>query len=116
MWTDIVDVRDFYDSPVGLVARRMIRRHVREFWPDVSGMRVLGLGSATPYLRPLMEAAAEIENCENKTVYNTSLNIPEGYEKKHEDQQYETWFVAGCGEQRGMILRFYIDEQTGTLS
>jgi hypothetical protein len=65
-------------------------------------------------LRPLMEAAAEIENCETKTVYNTSLNIPEGYEKQHEEQQYETWFVAGCGEQRAMILRFYVDEQNNT--
>lgn len=57
MWTDIVDIRDFYESPVGIVARRMIRRRVREFWPDVTGMRVLGLGFATPYLRPLMDEA-----------------------------------------------------------
>ncbi len=57
MWTDIVDIRDFYESPVGVVARRMIRRRVRQYWPDVTGMRVLGLGFATPYLRPLMEEA-----------------------------------------------------------
>ncbi len=57
MWTDIIDMRDFYESQVGIVARRMIRRRVREYWPDVSGMRVLGLGFATPYLRPLMEEA-----------------------------------------------------------
>lgn len=60
MWTDIIDVRDFYESPVGLVARRMIRRRVRAFWPDVSGMRVLGLGFATPYLRPLMDEADRV--------------------------------------------------------
>ncbi|MBT3557734.1 MAG: methyltransferase domain-containing protein [Rhodospirillales bacterium] len=57
MWTDIVDIRDFYESQLGIVARRMIRRRVREFWPDVTGMRVLGLGFATPYLRPLMDEA-----------------------------------------------------------
>lgn len=57
MWTDIVDIRDFYESQLGIVARRMIRRRVREFWPDVSGMSVLGLGFATPYLRPLMDEA-----------------------------------------------------------
>ncbi len=57
MWTDVVDTRDFYASPLGMVARRMIRRRIREFWPDVSGMRVLGLGFATPYLRPFVDEA-----------------------------------------------------------
>lgn len=57
MWTDVVDLRDFYDSNRGRVARRMIRRRLREFWPDVTGMRVLGVGFATPYLRPFMQEA-----------------------------------------------------------
>lgn len=57
MWTDVVDLRDFYESTIGKVARRMIRRRIRQMWPDVTGMRVLGLGFATPYLRPFMEEA-----------------------------------------------------------
>lgn len=57
MWTDVVDLRDFYDSAIGKVARRMIRRQIRQIWPDVTGMRVLGLGFATPYLRPFMTEA-----------------------------------------------------------
>ena len=50
MWNDVVDLRDFYASTLGQVARRMIRRQIRGAWPDVSGLRVLGLGYATPFL------------------------------------------------------------------
>ena len=50
MWTDAIDLRDFYAAGLGAVARRMIRRRVRAIWPDVSGMRVLGVGFPTPYL------------------------------------------------------------------
>lgn len=50
MWNDVVDLRDFYASPLGQVARRMIRRRVRGAWADVTGQRVLGLGYATPFL------------------------------------------------------------------
>lgn len=50
MWTDAIDLRDFYDSILGRVARRMIGRRVREVWPDVRGLNVLGLGYATPFL------------------------------------------------------------------
>ncbi len=60
MWPDIVDLKDFYDSSLGLVARRMIRRRLRELWPDVRAMRVLGLGYATPYLRPFRAEAERV--------------------------------------------------------
>lgn len=60
MWTDVVDLRDFYDTSLGQMARRMIRRQVRGLWPDVTGMRVLGLGFATPYLRPFMAEAERV--------------------------------------------------------
>lgn len=50
MWMDVVDLRDFYSSPLGGVARRMIRRRIRQMWPDCKGMKVLGLGYTTPYL------------------------------------------------------------------
>jgi SAM-dependent methyltransferase len=58
MWPDVVDLRDFYDTSLGLVARRMIRRRLRAMWPDVSGMSVLGLGYAVPYLRAFQDEAA----------------------------------------------------------
>lgn len=50
MWTDVIDLRDFYATTLGQVARRVVRRHVRAIWPDVKGMNVLGLGYAVPYL------------------------------------------------------------------
>lgn len=50
MWTDAVDLRDFYATPLGAVARRMIRRRIRTLWPDVTGLNVLGLGFPTPYI------------------------------------------------------------------
>ncbi|MBX9633637.1 MAG: class I SAM-dependent methyltransferase [Magnetospirillum sp.] len=60
MWNDVVDLRDFYDTSLGQMARRMIRRQLRQMWADVSGMRVLGVGFATPYLRPFMAEAERV--------------------------------------------------------
>lgn len=50
MRTDVIDLRDFYATPLGHIARRGLRRHLRALWPDVKGMRVLGVGYAVPYL------------------------------------------------------------------
>ena len=57
MWHDVVDLRDFYETQLGAMARRMIRRGVRSMWPDVKGQRILGLGYATPYLRQFLNEA-----------------------------------------------------------
>lgn len=57
MWTDVVDLRDFYGSALGQTARRLIRQRIRELWPNVTGERVLGLGYATPYLAPFRDEA-----------------------------------------------------------
>src|SRR5581483_461924 len=50
MASDVVDLRDFYLTGVGQVARRMIRRAIRRVWPDLRAMRLLGIGYATPFL------------------------------------------------------------------
>lgn len=60
MWTDVVDLRDFYGSGLGQSARRLIRRQLRALWPDVTGLSVLGLGFATPYLRPFLPEAERV--------------------------------------------------------
>lgn len=60
MWTDVVDLRDFYASGLGQVARRMVRRRIRQMWPDVTGQSVLGLGYATPYLAGFRAEAARV--------------------------------------------------------
>jgi SAM-dependent methyltransferase len=46
----VLDLREFYASPLGAVARRMVGRKVREAWPDTSGLDLLALGYATPFL------------------------------------------------------------------
>ena len=50
MPSDVIDLRDFYLTGLGQVARRMIRRAIRRIWPDLHGMRLLGIGYATPFL------------------------------------------------------------------
>jgi len=60
MHTDVVDLRDFYATRLGQVARRMIRRRIRILWPDLGGMRVLGLGYATPFLWTFAEEAERV--------------------------------------------------------
>lgn len=60
MWQDVVDLRDFYRTSLGHVAQRMIRSRLREVWPDVAGLNMLGVGYATPYLRPFCEEAQRV--------------------------------------------------------
>ena len=50
MAADVVDLRDFYRTLLGQVARRMIRRAVRRMWPDLRGLRLLGIGYPAPFL------------------------------------------------------------------
>jgi SAM-dependent methyltransferase len=47
---DVVDLREFYASPLGQASRRLIARRIRSRWSDLNGATVLGLGYATPYL------------------------------------------------------------------
>lgn len=60
MWNDIVDLRDFYQTRLGQMARRAIRRRIRQIWPNVRGDKMLGLGFATPYLRPFQGEAERV--------------------------------------------------------
>jgi SAM-dependent methyltransferase len=58
MASDVVDLRDFYRTGLGQVARRTIRRAIREMWPDLHGLRLLGVGYPAPFLSTI---AAETE-------------------------------------------------------
>ena len=57
MSVDVVDLRAFYASPLGFVARELVGRVLDRFWGPVQGLRVLGLGYATPYLAGVREAS-----------------------------------------------------------
>lgn len=60
MWQDVVDLRDFYNTELGRVTRRLLQLRIRSLWPDLTGQRVLGLGYATPYLRQFMGEAERV--------------------------------------------------------
>ncbi|MCA0317469.1 MAG: class I SAM-dependent methyltransferase [Proteobacteria bacterium] len=48
--SDVIDLRAFYTSQLGTVARRMVSRAIRTHWPSARGMTTVGLGYCTPYL------------------------------------------------------------------
>jgi SAM-dependent methyltransferase len=55
---DVRALDQFYESPKGQMARRLVLQRLRTLWPDLSRQRLLGFGFATPYLKPF---AAEAE-------------------------------------------------------
>lgn len=57
MWQDVSDLHQFYESPLGRIARLLVRRRLRAFWPDLAGRRVLALGYGTPFLGPMLADA-----------------------------------------------------------
>ena len=37
MYRDVVDLREFYQTSLGQVALRLLKRRIREFWPNLTG-------------------------------------------------------------------------------
>lgn len=60
MSLDVVELRNFYASPLGTVARRLVMKAVERIWPDAYGQSVLGYGYATPYLAGLRSSAGRV--------------------------------------------------------
>jgi len=60
MWSDVIDLRDFYETSLGQMVRRLLRRRLREMWPDVAGERLLGLGFAAPLLWSFRDEAERV--------------------------------------------------------
>ncbi len=60
MWTDVVELRDFYATELGQMVQKTVRRKIRGRWSNLSGMRLLGLGFATPYLSPFLPEAERV--------------------------------------------------------
>lgn len=50
MRRDVLDLREFYASPLGEAARQMVGRKVAEAWGETTGLDILGLGYATPFV------------------------------------------------------------------
>jgi SAM-dependent methyltransferase len=60
MRPDVEEVRNFYKSPLGAMARRLLVHRIRTLWPDVHGQTILGLGYAAPFMRPFLPEAARV--------------------------------------------------------
>lgn len=57
MRQDVTDLRQFYASPLGKAARDMVSHKLTETWGDASGLDVLALGYATPFLDGVRDRA-----------------------------------------------------------
>lgn len=60
MTPDVTRLIAFYKSPLGKVSRALVREQVLHLAGDIRGLRVLGLGFATPYLRFALEPAERV--------------------------------------------------------
>jgi SAM-dependent methyltransferase len=60
MHHDVSEISAFYLSPLGRIARQIIRAEVKAVWPTAAGERVVGVGHASPYLRPYLGDAERV--------------------------------------------------------
>jgi SAM-dependent methyltransferase len=56
----VLELREFYASPMGRMARQMVSRKVTEAWGSVRGLDVLALGYATPFVDGLGADASRL--------------------------------------------------------
>lgn len=57
MYRSVYDLKSFYNGRIGRVVRRVLQTRIRLIWPDIKGLRVVGCGYATPYLRQYLKEA-----------------------------------------------------------
>ncbi|WP_127144164.1 methyltransferase domain-containing protein [Pelagibacterium montanilacus] len=60
MTPDVDGLSRFYRTPLGRLARRLIREQVSALAGDVTGRRILGLGYTTPYLGATLGGAERV--------------------------------------------------------
>ncbi|SUE63380.1 Probable S-adenosylmethionine-dependent methyltransferase MSMEG_2350 [Roseomonas gilardii subsp. rosea] len=60
MSAEVHGLDQFYASPTGIVAKRLLRAKLRAVWPELAGSDVLGVGYAGPYLRLWRRRAARL--------------------------------------------------------
>ena len=60
MSLDVVDLRAFYASALGRVAQRVVSAFINRRWENCSGLSMLGIGYATPYLNPWRDTAVRV--------------------------------------------------------
>ena len=60
MQFDVATLRDFYTTPLGQVARRLLSRRIRARWRGMKDGTLIGLGFATPFLGSFRSQAARL--------------------------------------------------------
>lgn len=60
MYESVYDFKAFYNGRVGRVVRRILQERIREIWPEVKGLNMMGCGYATPYLRAFKDEAGQV--------------------------------------------------------
>jgi len=55
-----VELKEFYDSVIGRVVQRAVRRKVAKLWNDVKGDRIVGVGYTSPYLNGFLGEAERV--------------------------------------------------------
>jgi SAM-dependent methyltransferase len=61
MHLDVTELRAFYKTPLGRIARQIVSAEIRSVWPRVEAdERLVGLGHALPYLRPYIGTAERV--------------------------------------------------------
>ncbi|MGE3474411.1 MAG: methyltransferase domain-containing protein [Rhodospirillaceae bacterium] len=119
MWIDIIDLREFYASPMGRAVRRLVGQRLRALWPAQSapapGQRLLGLGFVTPYLNLFEGEASHIvaampagqgvmswpEPAANRVALTDEQALP--FPDRTFDRLILVHCVEGCPELRAMM-------------
>jgi len=57
---DATNLRDFYRTPLGRLARRQLSLVIRKRWRNLDGLTVAGAGFASPFLGPFRAEAARL--------------------------------------------------------
>jgi SAM-dependent methyltransferase len=60
MRRDVLQLRTFYASPLGAAVRDIVERKIVEAWGGTSGLDVLGVGYATPFLEPYLSDSRRV--------------------------------------------------------
>ncbi len=58
MYRDVTELHDFYRDRLGLVVQRLLRRRLRQMWPDLTGQTLMGFGYAAPLLKAYEDQTA----------------------------------------------------------
>src|SRR5262245_65987536 len=60
MQLDVLELRDFYNRPLGGIVRRMLTQRIRARWRSAQGCTLMGLGFAVPYIGMFRGEAARL--------------------------------------------------------